>query len=494
MKRTCWWVAGLTLLAALLRLYRLGAESLWFDEGWSAQVATMEWTTLRNVLRTQPFPFYYATLHLWARLGSSEWMLRLLSAMAGTLCVPLLYEIVRFCLGRPSAGFAALILAISPLHIWYSQEARMYALGTLLALGATWAFLRALESGRWGWWGAYACLSALAMYAFYYTAFIWIAHGVFLLYLLWDTRHPTAKSAPADIGTIEAKGQLARWLIAQASAWLIFAPGARVLLDQLLGGTWEWVALKYGRPTLRSLLHTGVAFSVGEMWNPPLTLRWGTFAAFALAFLAGVFAFPLSRKRPFFMRLERGVVFLLLYLVLPVGAIFLLSQFRPGYLVRYLVIFLPAYSGLLGRGLATLRLRALAWVLFAVLVLVSGLSLGDLYRLEQKENWRGLASYIQDQARKQDVIVLVDEDVSAVFGYYYRGALPVVGVSSFLQDQAALGDLAGRLRAGRSRLWLVMSHTTNEALFEQLASDARFRLTDERAFTGIRLALFEILE
>lgn len=492
---------AIVILAALLRLYRLGHESLWFDEGWSALIAKMGWTSLRSVLLTQPFPLYYASLNLWAKLGDSEFTLRLLSAAAGVLSIPLLYKIACFCANRRAAILAALLLAVSPLHIWYSQEARMYALATLLALGATWSFLRALQRDNWAWWGAYALLSAMALYTFYYTAFILLAHGFFLLYLGWRGRPPAPPGlaahgapAPSAIAQLVPQDLLPKWLGTQVVIALLFAPGARVLLAQLGGGTWAWVARKYGPPTLNTLVQTALSFSLGDTWNGPGLLRWGALGIFAFAFAAGIASWSSPRNRfRFVIRVDGGAFFLLSYLCLPIGAVFLLSQLRPSYLPRYLLIFLPPYYAIVGRGLATLRPRALALGALAIMLLASGLSLSNLYYGEQKEDWRGVAQHIEAHAQGRDVICLVDEDTSAVFGYYYQGPLPVVGVSGALRDEAELASIVNALISRYDRIWLLVSHTTNEALPSYLKGRSDLRLVGEWRMTGIRLALLRIL-
>ena len=473
-----WSLVILTLLAALLRLHGLGSESLWFDEGWSAVVARLDGPTLRNVLATQPFPLYYALLHLWARLGDGEFSLRLLSALAGALTVPFLYAQVKHFWGASAARWAGLLLAISPLHVWYSQEARMYALGTLWAAMASWAFLRAWAKPALKWWGLYVLLSALALYTFYYAALVLVAHGLFLLYTVWRSRS----------GGVTLRA----WLLAQVALALLFLPGLGVLFSQLAGGTWGWVAQKYGRPGLGDLVNVALAFSVGNTWAGPGWLRWAALAAFGAAILAGVSRLRLSRDDlAWEMRLDHGAAFWGTYVVAPIAAILALSQFQPSFVVRYLVLFLPPYCALAGRGLAApVRRAGLRWGLAGLILLGSALSLRNLYQQPQKENWREVARQIAVQGQPGDAILLVDEDASAVFGYYYPGPLPVLGVSGALQDEPGLAAIVEPLAADRQRVWLVMSHTTNDALWRHLAQDGRFALSERWEHLGIQLALF----
>jgi len=127
------WGFGLwvTLLAAAVRLCGLGVQSLWLDEAFSHLFATlpldMVWQAM--IVDAVHPPLYYLLMRLVVALvGGSEFALRFPSALAGVLTVALLYRAGRAWSGGRAAGWAALLLALNPFHIWYSQEARMYAL------------------------------------------------------------------------------------------------------------------------------------------------------------------------------------------------------------------------------------------------------------------------------------------------------------------------------------------------------------------------------
>src|SRR5512136_1239716 len=103
--RMLWAVAVLTLLAFGLRVFWLDHQSLWFDEGWSWYVAARSWAGLGEILRqvdSHP-PLYYALLKVWMALaGQSDFSLRFLSVMAGTVALPSVYLLGRRLLGRRS--------------------------------------------------------------------------------------------------------------------------------------------------------------------------------------------------------------------------------------------------------------------------------------------------------------------------------------------------------------------------------------------------------
>ena len=130
-----------TTLGAFLRFHNIGAQPLWLDEGYSFQFAQLPLSQLwgAEALSEPNPPLYYTLLKLWMLFfGESEVALRSLSAVIGILTIPLLY-ILGKTLGKQRLGIiAALLLAISPINIQYSQEARAY---TLLTLAVTLAIL-----------------------------------------------------------------------------------------------------------------------------------------------------------------------------------------------------------------------------------------------------------------------------------------------------------------------------------------------------------------
>ena len=137
-------LALFVLLAFALRVLRLDFQPLWWDEGYSVWFAThplgqMAALTAQDI---HP-PLYYALLHGWIGLaGGRSGRLRLLSVMIGVLAIPAIYLAGRRMLNRRAALLAAFLLAINPLHVYYSQEVRMYGLVALLSvgvLGTAWA-------------------------------------------------------------------------------------------------------------------------------------------------------------------------------------------------------------------------------------------------------------------------------------------------------------------------------------------------------------------
>ena len=128
------YVLVIAVVAGILRLYRIDEKSIWLDEAFSLWIARHSlWEGWRWLIEVdQHPPFYYSLLHAWIRLfGPLEGAVRTFSALASTLTVPVFYAGCRRLLDRQTASIAVGILAVSPFHVQFGQETRMYALLTL---------------------------------------------------------------------------------------------------------------------------------------------------------------------------------------------------------------------------------------------------------------------------------------------------------------------------------------------------------------------------
>src|SRR5947209_16693495 len=158
-------VAGLVLLAAFLRFATLHVQSYDYDELQTVRLLRMHFgSMLAGIARDESTPpLYYVLAWAWSKaFGTGEAGLRALSALFGTAMVPLVYVTAKRLASRRAALVAALLISVSPWLVWYSQEARTYALVALLGALSFWSFTEAL-AGRRGVIWAWALSSALAI-------------------------------------------------------------------------------------------------------------------------------------------------------------------------------------------------------------------------------------------------------------------------------------------------------------------------------------------
>ena len=147
--RAFWIVVGLTLLGAVLRFATLGLQAYHHDEIVTAsrilRVGFGHAMDAVGFSESAP-PLYYALAWFWTQVtGTGEWGLRSLSALAGVATIPVAYFIGRELRGRRAGLLGAALVAVNPLLLWYSQEARAYALlGLFCALSLLYC-VRALQ-------------------------------------------------------------------------------------------------------------------------------------------------------------------------------------------------------------------------------------------------------------------------------------------------------------------------------------------------------------
>ena len=420
---TC--VIGVMLLAAFARLWGLGTQSLWMDEAFSHLFGTlpldMAWETM--VVDAVHPPLYYLFLRPWlALVGESEFVLRFPSAVAGVLTVAVLYRAERCWLDRRTAGWAPVLLALNPFHIWYSQEARMYALLGLLSLVVLVAFWRALESRRSPAWGILIGVSALAYLTHYFSLYLPVVEFAFLLATF--RRHHRA---------------LVRWTVAQALAVLPLAAWLTVLYTTG-GGTFGigWISRPQPSDLLRTLWSFGMAYD-GRV--TPLVVA-------GLLGWSGLLTLGVWRGRTS----QETRMLLILALALPPLGTFLFSLRRPTYVDRFFIGCLPAFLLLTAAGMACLP----RWTRRAAGLALVVLGLWGTVRFHSdplfaKEDWRGAAAHIEAREMAGDALALRQFQYVVPFRYYYRGALEPVAVTLNRQTKP-LEDIS----AGHRRVWLLL--------------------------------------
>jgi 4-amino-4-deoxy-L-arabinose transferase-like glycosyltransferase len=423
--RSALWLGAFTLLAFLLRVWRLDFQPLWWDEGWTVYFATSGIAEMiaRTAIDIHP-PFYYLLLHFWALLaGPSPAAVRLFSAVVGTLSVPLLFLVGRRLLGVKTGLLAALILAVAPFHVYYSQEARMYALVTLLVLASTYCCLSILQRGEgshggWRIWVLYVVFTSLAMYTQYYAAFVPLAQTLFVL-LLFRRYRPI----------------LGRWIAAQAALAVAYLPWLAYAGPKLVAYVGDKLVKEGDVPVglFTYLQRHLVAFSVGHLGPARSSLVWLALLFVALAFLGLAVGLLASRgEKPSGWRERHAVVFTLLYLAVPVFlgyAVNLRYPFTSPAIERLFLLSAPAFYLLIALGLSWIgdRFR----VVWAAPLLVAALSvppLVDFYGTERygEEDYRPVVAKVEALALPEDVVVAVHPWQIGYFRAYYEGETPTL--------------------------------------------------------------------
>lgn len=360
--RTRHWLVLLVAAAAAIRFSTLGVQSFTTDEGFTVEIARHSLGgVLGAVHRTESTPpLYYYLAWFWGQLfGTSEAGMRSLPALLGTATVPACFLATRELFSRAVALSTAALVAFSPLLIWYSQNARAYALLTLLLALDLWLFVRARRGDRralW-WWGV---ISALALATHYFAIFTVAPEAAWLLFT--SGREPRA------------------WIAAAipAAMMLVLLP-LLIYQDHHVARPWTTgYTIKDGV--------TGVAQEalVGPTWTPVIH-RLGVAVTAVLVVIALVL---LARNR---VHREEAVTPLVLLAVL-VGVPLAAAVVTTNYLVIRNVIFaVPLGLMLVAAGCAYAARRAVGVAVIAALCAI-GLAIAVAIPLTVKlhnADWRG---------------------------------------------------------------------------------------------------------
>jgi 4-amino-4-deoxy-L-arabinose transferase-like glycosyltransferase len=388
-----WSVVALTALAASLRFPTLGLQSYRHDEAVTAgRVLVSSLSGTMHLVWTSEStpPLYYLLAWPWSHLfGVHEFGLRSLSALFGTATVPVSYLAGRELIGRRVGLAVAALVAVNPVLVWYSQDARAYALLVLLSTAALLFFLRARSGSArdLGWWAA---LSALALATHYFAVFPISIEAAWLLV----SARPLRRVAWA--------------LAALAVAGLALAP---IALHQAQGSNNDWIATFH---ITRRLHDAGLAFFAGETGLlkhalVPMALFAG---AIALLLLRG--GARERRGTGVALAIGGGAIALAL-LFAAVGQDFVLGRnllpaLIPLAMVGAAGIAAPR-SGWLG--IAVGACLGLYWLAFCVYV--------DFRPALQREDWRSMAGKIGPPHGRPRAIVAWEEGGEPLAFYIGRG-------------------------------------------------------------------------
>ncbi|MFL5782285.1 MAG: glycosyltransferase family 39 protein [Thermoleophilaceae bacterium] len=284
-------VAALTAAGAALRFATLDLQSFWHDEAVTVGrvLDPSLFTTLDRVPGSEATPpLYYALAWAWTRVfGSGEVGIRSLSAVLGTATIPVAWWAGRELISRAAGVAAAALVAFSPYMVWYSQEARAYALLVLLCGLSLALFARALrgDSARWlGWW---ALVAALALVTHYFAVFV-VAPELALLLWLMPARRRAVLLAGACVGAVG----------------LALVPLAVHQANQGHDGWIERIALS------TRLRDTGKQFVLGYSGSPARALS--LLVALAVLVAAALAVWNGRRRRGFWLAAGIGVAALLI--------------------------------------------------------------------------------------------------------------------------------------------------------------------------------------
>jgi 4-amino-4-deoxy-L-arabinose transferase-like glycosyltransferase len=469
---------AVVILAAALRLPGLDAQNLWSDEVYSIESARWPVGVLLTVQDGHP-PLYGLLIKGLDRIRPSDLNGRLISAVAGIATVAAMLLLGRAIDNRRTALLGALLLAIAPLHVWYSREGRMYACAVLCSVVASWLFVTALRRGGIARWLAYAMVSLAGLFTHYLYGTIILAQTAFVVLVRLGDRAVLRRVAIVDAAVA-------------AVAVLALAVVGLDALDSTGGQRgFAWIAVPY----------TAYAFVGGFGFGPPLeALHRGYGIAnmvvgyrlevLTTALVALALCWAAARALP---ALREGGVYLVVWLLLPALVVFTGAWWINGaYNVRYLLVTLPAFVLLAAAGIA----HAPRWYAAGCLLLLAAIASVSIARdlsdpRYAREDLRGTARYLSDHADPTATVTVSAKYMVEVLRHYRPPQrvepLPKYPVQSAEDADAILAQLRD---SGR---WLVLSRDWEDdphGYFNR-AIASRYAAMQVAEFPGVRVFHFD---
>jgi uncharacterized membrane protein len=482
------WLWSIVALGGILRFYRLDFQSLWLDEGLQYYVATNN--SIAELLFTQVRSFHpplsFLINHVFLRVQESDFFFRLPSALFGIASLPVFYVMARELTSSRVALLSTFVLAISPFHVWYSQEGRMYTELLFFSLLSSVLLLQAIKHGAARWWAYYVLVSGAGMYTHIFMALTLMAHFVWLLLYHRDR-----------LAVHTATGAIVLLLFLP---WTFSLPWVRGFVDRVsahgLGAgapVGSQAAFRAGF-SWESIPYTFFAYSSGFSIGPTVAeLHENRSLAFILQFapeilfVAVVFGALVVVGIYALYKLFglRSTNFCLLGLSIPIlGALLYALAPRATYNVRYVVVGFPFFCIFLATGLTAIfqkyRPAGVAFLLGVLAISSTSLTNHFFNPRYAKEDIRSAVAFWRSVSKAEPLLSY--QSYPVVYAYLRES-------ENGLHSQLG-GDVVSRIN-------FFFSKTESPSIYILLARDWRqikekvirsaYRIDNEQSYPGVKI-------
>lgn len=461
--------------ASILRLINLD-QSLWLDEGINAVfVRNLNFYQLIFEYSLGDFhpPLYHLTLKAFTFIfGFGEISLRMPSVIFAVSTVYTTYLIGRKLYDTKVGIIASLFIATSALHVYYSQEARMYMMASFFATVSLYFFISALKESRLFHWAGFILSTTIMLYTDYLPYFLLPTYVIYLLAFRKNIKKSTLRSyIPAFI------------LIA-----IFIIPGMFLFLEQLKVGlaasaaspAWSKVV---GSSNLKDLALVFVKFTVGRISND------NNLVYFLLFLPAGAYFLVLMLIATLRLTRERSI--LLFFLLTPIILSYGFSFFIPIFSYFRLIFTLPAFYIILASTVTNLNWNTPTRIMLMTVLLINFLSL-SLYFLNpkfQREDWKNASIYVNGTKNQTSVVLFESNFTFSPFDYYNQGRIEAKGaLDSFNPDPQKVSENVKIFTQGKDKVFLfqyLSTITDPQGLLFQAVVENGFTNTSTKDFNGV---------
>jgi hypothetical protein len=459
------------LLAAILRFFQIGAESLWIDEALSVQdTLTGKGLPPNNFIR----PLYYILLRFWLLLGDSDAWLRSLSAIFGIISVLLIFRLGCQIANKPTGLLAAFFLACSPLAINHSQEIRMYMLSLCLGVAGSSILVDFIKTPNARSGISWISLRFLAILSTPINLLLLLADGAILV--VQFRIHRT----------------FLRFKFLVLTVCFLLVP-TTIALNHALP---EFFQKKQGAtlpPDLRAIVGMLARLVVWPLDFNDTSLTWlynPLFDIFALTISSLIiFAIFVALKR-----MQKLMLWNATLAFLPLAALFIISHatgFGAFRIPRYIVFTSPYVILLIAYALTSLWeyrkviTSLITIILFTFYLSIVSINLNYYYSTALREDWRGVSQLIKISEQPGDMLIVSPPIFRTALDYYYTGNLQIYPLSLESEESTFSSSLCNIDEYG-GNLWMVFRF--HGGLLD--AQEARVKTMIEEEFNILRRQVF----
>jgi len=462
-------LAGILLAGTILRFFHLSILDVGNDEIYNIVISSLSLPKIYYAVSKEIHPsLWYYILHFWMYFGKNLIILRTLSVLFGILSIPLFYFLGKKFYGEKVGILSALFLSLSPFHIYYSQEIRMYSSGLFLAGLQLWIFLRILESNNKYNIAGFIILTALSFYNHYSSFYILFGETVFLL-IMWTQKRYL---------------ELIRsWIISLFIIFILYLPGTYILFCQTIMvhkfGSKELIENVYPMPDLKIIPTTFYNLIFWGYFNMQVKILF--IILIIILFFCGLRTGIKDKlqKGNLNMTNKEKTIFLSLYLFPPFFISFILGKLLYSplmYSPRFFIIFIPAYYFIISNGLNNIKsnfIRIISLTLFFGTLLFCSISLNNGLHKFSRPPTKVTIEYIKANYQNNDLVMIHFGYYKMLFEYYNKWNInigsvldsfdPMIGAWPLHHekvDETYLPKFKKELK-GSSRLWLVLTPKIN---------------------------------
>lgn len=468
-------IVVIIIISLVLRLISIN-QSLWLDEAINVNNASsLDLKSLIFNYSLSDFhpPLFHIILKIWTDFfGNSEIAVRIPSVIFGVLTVLVIYLIGKKLFEKKTALVAATLLATAPLHIYYSQEARMYALAALCASTSVYFFISIIKKDSLTLWVGFIVSTVVMLYSDYLP---YLMIPIYFIYLLVNRKKILATTLKAFIPAFII-------IFILISPWLLLLPSQAKIGLSAAAASPAWATV-VGSPQAKDLALTFVKFSIGRISHDNNYLYLLFFLPVGLYFIF-LLIFSL-------LRISTQRLFLWYWLAGPILLGFLLAYFVPIFAYFRFLFVLPAFYLILASAIIPIHWTPLIRLLLAVTLTIN-LTSTVIYFTNPKfhrENWRDATNYVISNSTATSITIFESNYTVGPFDYYNHSQVSASGaLDSFNPDETKVKEKVKILTENKNHVYLFqyLSEITDEqGLIYRELTQLDFANTKTLDFNGV---------